>query len=90
VEPCLDVITLAVADFERALAFYRSIGLESKGIIGSEMDRREDRRERRDRDDQARRQPDPKPVPARRSGQGRSDFGRPAAQPRVQPRATRW
>ena len=35
-EPRLNVITLAVADLERALAFYRSLGLESKGIIGSE------------------------------------------------------
>jgi uncharacterized protein len=36
VEPRLDVITLAVADLERALAFYRRLGLESKGIIGAE------------------------------------------------------
>jgi uncharacterized protein len=36
VEPRLDVITLAVADLDRALAFYRSLGLESKGIIGTE------------------------------------------------------
>jgi catechol 2,3-dioxygenase-like lactoylglutathione lyase family enzyme len=36
VEPRLDVITLAVADLERALAFYRDVGLESKGIIGTE------------------------------------------------------
>lgn len=35
-EPRLDVITLAVADLERALAFYRSLGLESKGIVGTE------------------------------------------------------
>ena len=28
-EPRLDVITLAVADLERALAFYRALGLES-------------------------------------------------------------
>lgn len=35
-EPRLDVITLAVADLERALAFYRSLGLESKGIVGSD------------------------------------------------------
>jgi len=32
----LDVITLAVADLERAIAFYRSLGLESKGIVGTE------------------------------------------------------
>lgn len=35
-EPRLDVITLAVADLERALAFYRSLGLESNGIVGAE------------------------------------------------------
>ena len=35
-EPRLDVITLAVADLGRALAFYRALGLESKGIIGTE------------------------------------------------------
>ena len=35
-EPRLDVITLAVADLERALAFYRALGLESKGIVGKE------------------------------------------------------
>jgi uncharacterized protein len=36
VEPRLDVITLAVADLERALAFYRELGFESNGIIGTE------------------------------------------------------
>jgi uncharacterized protein len=36
VEPRLDVITLAVADLERALAFYRRLGLESKGVVGTE------------------------------------------------------
>jgi len=36
VEPRLDVITLAVADLDRALAFYRGLGLESTGIIGSQ------------------------------------------------------
>lgn len=35
-QPRLDVITLAVADLDRALAFYRNLGLESKGIIGTE------------------------------------------------------
>ena len=30
------MITLAVADLERALAFYRGLGFESKGIIGTE------------------------------------------------------
>jgi len=36
VEPRLDVITLAVADLELALAFYRRLGLESKGIVATE------------------------------------------------------
>jgi catechol 2,3-dioxygenase-like lactoylglutathione lyase family enzyme len=36
VEPRLDVITLAVSDLERALAFYRELGLESSGIVGRE------------------------------------------------------
>ena len=35
-EARLDVITLAVADLERALAFYRALGLESEGIVGTE------------------------------------------------------
>jgi uncharacterized protein len=30
------VITLAVDDLERALAFYRRLGLESPGVIGTE------------------------------------------------------
>jgi uncharacterized protein len=30
------VITLAVADLERSLAFYRGLGLESDGVIGTE------------------------------------------------------
>jgi hypothetical protein len=36
VEPRLDVITLVVADLERALAFYCDLGFKSKGIIGTE------------------------------------------------------
>jgi catechol 2,3-dioxygenase-like lactoylglutathione lyase family enzyme len=36
VKPRLDVITLAVADLERALAFYRSLGLESNGIVATQ------------------------------------------------------
>jgi uncharacterized protein len=31
------VITLAVNDLERALAFYRALGLESSGVIGTEF-----------------------------------------------------
>ena len=34
-EPRLDVITLAVADLERALVFYRRLGLESSGVVGA-------------------------------------------------------
>jgi catechol 2,3-dioxygenase-like lactoylglutathione lyase family enzyme len=34
-DPHVDVITLAVADLERALAFYRAVGLQSAGIIGT-------------------------------------------------------
>jgi uncharacterized protein len=34
----IDVITLAVADLDRALAFYRDgLGLESEGVIGTEF-----------------------------------------------------
>ena len=32
----IDVITLAVADFDRALAFYRALGLQSPGVIATE------------------------------------------------------
>lgn len=33
----MDVVTLAVADLERALAFYRDeLGLESTGVVGTE------------------------------------------------------
>jgi uncharacterized protein len=36
VEPRVDVITLAVADLEVALSFYRQLGLESKGVVGTQ------------------------------------------------------
>jgi uncharacterized protein len=37
-KPRIHVITLAVGDLSRALAFYRDgLGLESKGVIGSEF-----------------------------------------------------
>lgn len=37
-EPRIDVITLAVADLERAHDFYRhGLGLESRGVIGTEF-----------------------------------------------------
>ncbi|MBV8079788.1 MAG: VOC family protein [Actinobacteria bacterium] len=36
-EPRVDVITLAVADLERALVFYRDgLGLATRGIVGTE------------------------------------------------------
>jgi catechol 2,3-dioxygenase-like lactoylglutathione lyase family enzyme len=36
-QPRIDVITLAVSDLERALRFYRELGLESPGVIGTEF-----------------------------------------------------
>jgi uncharacterized protein len=37
-EPRIHVITLAVSDLERALAFYRDgLGLESPGVVGTEF-----------------------------------------------------
>jgi hypothetical protein len=36
-EPRIDVITLAVADLERSLEFYRALGFESPGVIGTEF-----------------------------------------------------
>jgi catechol 2,3-dioxygenase-like lactoylglutathione lyase family enzyme len=36
-EPHIHVITLAVSDLERALDFYRALGLESSGVIGTEF-----------------------------------------------------
>jgi catechol 2,3-dioxygenase-like lactoylglutathione lyase family enzyme len=35
--PRIHVITLAVSDLDRALEFYRGLGLESPGVIGSEF-----------------------------------------------------
>ena len=35
-EPRLDVVTLAVADLELTLACYRRLGLESKGVVGTQ------------------------------------------------------
>lgn len=40
-QPRIDVITLGVDDLGRALAFYRALGLESPGIIGTEFRRDE-------------------------------------------------
>jgi catechol 2,3-dioxygenase-like lactoylglutathione lyase family enzyme len=36
-EPRVDVLTLGVGDLERALAFYRALGLESPGVIGTQF-----------------------------------------------------
>ena len=37
-DPRVDIITLGVADLDRSLAFYRDgLGLESRGIIGTEF-----------------------------------------------------
>jgi catechol 2,3-dioxygenase-like lactoylglutathione lyase family enzyme len=36
-EPRINAITLAVSDLGRALAFYRGLGLESSGVIGTEF-----------------------------------------------------
>lgn len=37
-DPCVNVITLAVSDLDRALAFYRDgLGLDSDGVIATEF-----------------------------------------------------
>ncbi len=36
-EPRINAITLAVSDLDRALAFYRGLGLESPGVGGTEF-----------------------------------------------------
>jgi uncharacterized protein len=35
--PRIHVITLAVADLQRSLSFYRRLGLESPGVVGTEF-----------------------------------------------------
>lgn len=37
-ESRVDVLTLGVGDLERALAFYRALGLESSGVIGTQFE----------------------------------------------------
>lgn len=37
-KPRVTVITLGVDDLESAVAFYRALGLETKGIVGEEYD----------------------------------------------------
>jgi catechol 2,3-dioxygenase-like lactoylglutathione lyase family enzyme len=36
-EPHIDVITITVADLDQALAFYRELGLESRGVVATEF-----------------------------------------------------
>ena len=36
-KPRVHVLTLGVGDLDRSLAFYRALGLESRGIIGTEF-----------------------------------------------------
>lgn len=36
-QPRIHVITLAVSELDRALAFYRALGLESSGVVGEEF-----------------------------------------------------
>jgi catechol 2,3-dioxygenase-like lactoylglutathione lyase family enzyme len=36
-QPRVHVLTLGVSDLERSLAFYRALGFESAGVIGSEF-----------------------------------------------------
>jgi catechol 2,3-dioxygenase-like lactoylglutathione lyase family enzyme len=36
-EARIDVITLAVDNFERALAFYRALGFDSEGVVATEF-----------------------------------------------------
>ncbi|HVI19656.1 MAG TPA: VOC family protein, partial [Gaiellales bacterium] len=42
-EARIHVITLAVSDLDRALAFYRQLGLESQGVVGTEFTGDDDR-----------------------------------------------
>ena len=37
-EPRIHVLTLGVGDLERALAFYRALGFESSGVIGTQFE----------------------------------------------------
>ena len=36
-QPRINVITLGVSDLERALEFYRRLGLKSEGVVGTEF-----------------------------------------------------
>jgi catechol 2,3-dioxygenase-like lactoylglutathione lyase family enzyme len=37
-QPRIHVITLAVADLERSLRFYRALGFETPGVVGTEFE----------------------------------------------------
>src|SRR2546423_15299279 len=37
-EPRIHLLTLGVSDLQRALAFYRALGLQSPGVIGTEFE----------------------------------------------------
>lgn len=37
-QPRINIITLAVSDLDRSLAFYRRLGLDSPGVIGTEFE----------------------------------------------------
>jgi catechol 2,3-dioxygenase-like lactoylglutathione lyase family enzyme len=37
-EPRITVLTLAVDDLERAVAFYRELGFQTPGIVGTEFE----------------------------------------------------
>lgn len=37
-KPRISVLTLAVTDLERSVAFYRTLGLSSEGIVGKEFE----------------------------------------------------
>jgi catechol 2,3-dioxygenase-like lactoylglutathione lyase family enzyme len=36
-QPHIDTFTLAVTDLDRSVAFYRNLGLETEGIVGTEF-----------------------------------------------------
>jgi catechol 2,3-dioxygenase-like lactoylglutathione lyase family enzyme len=89
VEPRLDVITLAVADLELALAFYRRLGLESKGVVGTQWADEKTGANGAIAMFKLEGGLLLNLYPRCRSRQGRSDSGRAATKRRVQPRAAR-
>ena len=84
-QPRIHVITLVVADLERALAFYRDgLGLESTGIFGAEFAGDETNPDGTVAMFSLTGQAHPVPVAAQRAGQGRARPPRPAHVRRVQ------